>query len=118
NYIDDFVEGVVRISAKVPRPDPGWDSNNPNSATSYAPYKLYNIGNNNPVELMRYIEVLEECLGKKAKKNLLPIQAGDVAATYADVDDLMADVGFKPDTSIEEGIEKFVKWYKEYFKIR
>jgi UDP-glucuronate 4-epimerase len=117
-YIDDIVEGVFRVSIRVPGSDPHWDGDNPNSATSYAPYRLYNIGNNNPVELMRFIEVLEGYLGRKAKKNLLPIQPGDVAATYADVDDLIADVGFKPDTSIEVGIERFVRWYKEYHKIR
>jgi UDP-glucuronate 4-epimerase len=116
-YIDDIVEGVVRVSENVPKPDPRWDGDNPNAATSYAPYRLYNIGNNNPVELMRFIEVLEDFLGKKARKNLLPIQAGDVEATYADIDDLMADVGFKPDTSIEVGIERFVRWYKEHYRM-
>jgi len=115
-YIDDIVEGVVRVMDKVPAPNPAWSGDKPDSATSYAPYKLYNIGNNNPVELMHYIEVLEACLGKKAEKNLLPMQAGDVPATYADVDDLIKDVGFKPSTSIEEGIRKFVDWYREYYK--
>ncbi len=114
-YIDDIVEGVIRVSDKVPEPNPDWNGDNPDSATSYAPYKLYNIGNNNPVELMKFIEVLEDCLGKKANKNLLPIQPGDVPETYADVDDLVNDVGFKPATSIEEGINKFVEWYKEYY---
>jgi UDP-glucuronate 4-epimerase len=116
-YIDDIVEGVIRVMDRVAAPDPDWSGHEPDSATSYAPYKLYNIGNNNPVELMHYIEVLEQCLGKKAEKNLLPIQAGDVPATYADVDDLIKDVGFKPSTSIEEGIKKFVSWYREYYKI-
>jgi UDP-glucuronate 4-epimerase len=116
-YIDDIVEGVVRVMDRVAAPNPDWSGDEPDSATSYAPYKLYNIGNNDPVELMRYIEVLEQCLGKKAEKNLLPIQAGDVPATYADVDDLINDVGFKPATTIEEGIKKFVEWYKEYYKI-
>jgi UDP-glucuronate 4-epimerase len=102
---------------RVPAPNPAWSGDEPDSATSYAPYKLYNIGNNNPVELMHYIEVLEACLGKKAEKNLLPIQAGDVPATYADVDELIKDVGFKPSTSIEEGIKKFVDWYREYYKV-
>jgi UDP-glucuronate 4-epimerase len=101
---------------RVAAPNPGWSGDEPDSATSYAPYKLYNIGNNNPVELMHYIEVLEQCLGKKAEKNLLPIQAGDVPATYADVDDLIRDVGFKPSTTIEEGIQKFVEWYRGYYK--
>ena len=114
-YIDDIVEGVVRLIDKVPEPDPDWNGDNPDSATSYAPYRIYNIGNNNPVELMKFIEVLEDYLGKKAKKNLLPIQPGDVPETYADVDDLAEDVGFKPATPIEEGIKKFVEWYREYY---
>ena len=114
-YIDDIVEGVVRLIDKVPEPDPDWNGDNPDSATSYAPYRIYNIGNNNPVELMKFIEVLEDCLGKKAKKNLLPIQPGDVPETYAEVDDLAEDVGFKPATPIEEGIKKFVEWYREYY---
>jgi UDP-glucuronate 4-epimerase len=117
-YIDDIVEGVVRVIDKIPRPNPVWSGNDPDSATSYAPYRLYNIGNNNPVELMKFIEVLEDCLGTKAEKNLLPIQAGDVPATYAAVDDLIHDVGFKPATSIEAGIKKFVEWYREYYKDR
>ncbi len=116
-YIDDIVEGVIRVIERVPAPDPDWSGDRPDPSSSYAPYKIYNIGNNNPVELMRFIEVLEDSLGKKAEKNLLPIQAGDVPATYADVDDLIKDVGFKPSTSIEEGINKFVQWYKEYYKI-
>ena len=114
-YVDDIVEGVVRVIDKIPEPDSNWNGNNPDSATSYAPYKLYNIGNNNPVELMRFIEVLEDCLGRKAKRNLMPIQPGDVPATYADVDDLIKDVGFKPETSIEDGIKSFVEWYREYY---
>lgn len=114
-YIDDIVEGVVRVMNKAPTPNPNWSGDKPDPATSYAPYKVYNIGNNNPVELLKFIEVLEECLGKKAVKNLLPIQTGDVPATYADVDDLISDVGFKPSTSIEQGIEKFVKWYQTYY---
>ena len=114
-YIDDIVEGVVRLIHKVPGPDKCWNGDAPDSATSYAPYRIYNIGNNNPVELMKFIGVLEDCLGRKAEKNLLPIQPGDVPATYADVDDLVSDVGFKPSTSIEEGIKKFVEWYLEYY---
>lgn len=117
-YIDDIIEGVVRVMDKVPEADPRWTGDNPDPSTSYAPYKLYNIGNNNPVELMHFIEALEDRLGKKAEKNLLPIQPGDVPATYADVDDLVRDVGFKPSTSVEEGIEKFVEWYKEYYEIQ
>ena len=116
-YIDDIVEGVVRVIERIPGPDPLWSGNAPDAATSYAPYKLYNIGNNNPVELMQFIETLERCLGKKAEKNLLPIQAGDVPSTYADIDDLMKDVGFKPETPLEEGIRKFVEWYKGYYKV-
>ncbi|MDZ4384688.1 MAG: NAD-dependent epimerase, partial [Nitrospirota bacterium] len=108
-YIDDIVEGVVRVADKVAEADPGWTGDLPDPGTSPAPYRIYNIGNNNPVELMRFIEVLEEVLGKKAKKNLLPIQPGDVPATYADVDDLMRDVGFKPSIPIEEGIRRFVE---------
>lgn len=115
-YIDDIVKGVVMVMDKTPRPDPDWNGSAPNPSTSYAPYKLYNIGNNNTVELLRFIEVLEDCLGKKAIKNFLPMQDGDVHATYADVDDLIKDVGFKPTTHIEDGLEKFVKWYKDYYK--
>lgn len=114
-YIDDIIEGVVRVMDKIPVPDPAWDGDCPDPATSYAPYKLYNIGNNNPVELMRFIEALEDCLGKKAEKNLLPLQPGDVPATYADIGDLTRDVGFKPSTPIEEGIKRFVEWYREYY---
>ncbi|MFH1449304.1 MAG: NAD-dependent epimerase [bacterium] len=115
-YIDDIIEGVVRVLDKIPQPNPVWSSDVPDPSSSYAPYKIYNIGNNNPVELRCFIETLEDCLGKKAEKNLLPIQAGDVPATYADIDDLMRDVGFKPTTSIKEGIKRFVEWYKEYYK--
>lgn len=116
-FIDDIVEGVVRVLDRVPQGDAAWSGESPDPGTSYAPYKVYNIGNNDPVELLRFIEVLETALGKKAHKNLLPIQAGDVPATYADVDDLMADVGFKPGTSIEEGIGRFVAWYREYYRV-
>lgn len=116
-YIDDIVEGVVRVTDKTPEPNAQWSGDNPDSASSYAPYRLYNIGNNNPVELMRFIEVVEACLGKKAEKNFLPMQKGDVHATYADIDDLVADVGFKPSTPIEKGIEEFVTWYRMYYDI-
>ncbi|MDA8431420.1 MAG: NAD-dependent epimerase [Nitrospiraceae bacterium] len=115
-YIDDIIEAVARVIGRIPASDPSWRGDAPDSATSYAPYRLYNIGNNSPVELLQFIGVLEECIGKKAEKNMLPIQAGDVPATYADVDDLMRDVGFKPSTSIETGLERFVGWYKEYYK--
>jgi UDP-glucuronate 4-epimerase len=114
-YIDDVVEGVVRTLDRPARPDPAWSGEAPNSATSSAPYRLYNIGNHQPVELLRFIEILERALGKTAKKNFLPIQAGDVPATYADVQDLIDDVGFKPDTPLEEGIRKFVEWYRSYY---
>ena len=114
-YIDDIVEGVIRVLDNVAAPNPDWSGDNPDSATSYAPYRLYNIGNNNPVELMHYIKVLEDCLGKKAEMNLLPLQNGDVPATYANVDDLIKDVGFKPETSVEDGIARFVEWYKEFY---
>ena len=117
-YIDDIVEGVYRVIDRVPAPDTTWDSNDPDPSTSNCPYQLYNIGNNNKVDLMRYIEVLEDCLGKKAEKNFLPMQLGDVPATYADVTDLEKDVGFKPDTAIEEGIKRFVEWYKEYYQVK
>jgi UDP-glucuronate 4-epimerase len=116
-YINDIVEGVARVTDNVAATNPLWTGGQPDPGTSYAPYRIYNIGNNNPVELLRFIEVLEERLGKKAEKNLLPIQAGDVPATYADVDDLMRDVGFKPATSIEEGIGRFVEWYREYYRL-
>jgi UDP-glucuronate 4-epimerase len=116
-YIDDIVEGVVRVIDRIPGPNPEWSGDMPDPSISYAPYRLYNIGNNNPVELMHFIEVLEACLGKKAVKNFLPIQAGDVPATYADVDDLVRDVDFKPSTTIEGGIKKFVQWYREYYKV-
>jgi UDP-glucuronate 4-epimerase len=114
-YIDDIVEGVVRTIDRIAEPNPNWSGDSPDPGTSRAPYRIYNIGNNNPVELMRFIEVLEDALGKKAVKNLLPMQPGDVPATYADVDDLMMDVGFKPSTSIEEGIKRFVEWYRGYY---
>jgi UDP-glucuronate 4-epimerase len=114
-YIDDVVEGIVRLLDRVPQLDPTWSGQSPTPETSFAPYKIYNIGNHQPVELMRLIEVLEEVLGQKAKKNLLPMQPGDVSATYADVDDLMRDVGFKPSTPIEVGVQEFVSWYRSYF---
>jgi UDP-glucuronate 4-epimerase len=116
-YIDDIVEGVIRVLDRVPEPNPEWSGDNPDSATSNAPYRLYNIGNNRPVELMRYIEVLENCLGRKAEKNLLPLQSGDVPDTYADVADLVTDVGYMPNTSIEEGIANFVDWYRDYYRL-
>ena len=116
-YIDDIIEGVVRVTMNTAAPNPDWDPMNPDPATSSAPYRIYNIGNNHSEELSRYIEVLEKELGKKAQWNLLPMQAGDVPATEADVDDLVRDVGFKPATSIESGIARFVAWYREYYKM-
>ena len=116
-YIDDIVEGVIRVIDNIPQPNPSWSSDAPDPGTSKAPYKIYNIGNNQPVELMHFIEVLEDCLGKKAEKNMLPIQPGDVPSTYADVEDLMRDVGFRPDTSIEVGIKRFVTWYRNYYNL-
>ncbi|MFZ2905741.1 MAG: NAD-dependent epimerase [Cyclobacteriaceae bacterium] len=115
-YIDDIVEGITRLVPKVPTGNKSWNGTTPDAATSFAPYKLFNIGNNKPVELMRFIEVIEEKLGKKAIKNLMPLQTGDVPETFADVDDLMQEVGFKPSTSIEDGIGKFIEWYKDYYK--
>ncbi len=115
-YIDDIVEGLIRVIVNIPAPDKGWNHDNPDPATSSAPYRMYNIGNNNPVELMKFIGVLEDCLGRKAEKNLLPMQPGDVPETYADVDDLVNAVGFKPSTPIEEGIKKFVEWYLGYYR--
>ena len=116
-YIDDIVEGVIRVIDRIPEPNPDWTGDAPDSASSKAPYRLYNIGNNQPVELMHYIEVLENCLGKKAEKNLLPLQPGDVPDTYADVEDLVRDVDYKPDTSVEDGIARFVEWYRDYHKV-
>jgi len=116
-YIDDIVEGVVRIMERIPETNPGWDGKAPDPGTSFAPYRIYNIGNNSPVGLMEFISTIEKCLGKEAKKNFLPMQPGDVPATYADIDDLMKTVGFRPSTPIEEGIRKFVDWYKKYYRI-
>jgi len=116
-YVDDIVQGVVRVMDNVPRPNPNWDAVAADPGSSSAPYKIYNIGNHHPEELMHFIEVIEECVGKKAIKNMLPMQPGDVPATCADVDDLMRDVGFAPATPIEEGIRKFVDWYRWYYKV-
>jgi UDP-glucuronate 4-epimerase len=115
-YIDDIIEGVVRVLDKIPGPDPDWKGEAPDPGTSPSPYRLFNIGNNNPVELMDFIEAIERALGKNAVKEFLPLQLGDVPATYADVDDLIEVVGFKPETSIFKGIEKFIEWYLDYYK--
>jgi UDP-glucuronate 4-epimerase len=114
-YIDDIIEGVVRVMGRLPQPNSAWQGDNPDPGTSYTPYKLYNIGNNNPVELLEFIEVIENALQRKAKKDFLALQAGDVVATYADVDDLTADVGFKPQTPITSGIQHFIEWYRQYY---
>jgi UDP-glucuronate 4-epimerase len=116
-YIDDIVEGIVLVMERIPNGDQGWSGERPDPASSYAPYEIFNIGNNEPVELMTFIECLEKHLGKTAQKNMLPMQAGDVPVTYADVDELVKCVGFKPSTSIDEGIGKFVAWYKEYYQV-
>jgi UDP-glucuronate 4-epimerase len=116
-YIDDIIEGVYRIIHRVPEPNKAWNGNDPDPATSYCPYRIYNIGNNQKVDLLHFIEVLEQCLGKQANKNFLPMQPGDVPLTYADVDDLISAIGYKPSTPIEEGLKHFVAWYKEYYNI-
>ena len=116
-YIDDIVEGVIRTLDRVPEPDPAYDPLQPNSATSSAPYRVYNIGNSHPVQLSHYIEVLEDCLGRKAEKNLLPLQPGDVPDTSAEVTELMDDTGYRPDTPVEEGVKRFVEWYRGYYGV-
>ncbi len=116
-YVDDIVEGVIRTLDNVAKPNEEWSGMKPDPATSLAPYRIYNIGSNKPIELMRYIEILEQCLGIESEKNYLPMQAGDVPATFADVEALENDVGYSPTTSVEQGIENFVKWYKEYYGV-
>ena len=115
-YVDDIAGGVIAALDHVAAPNPDWDGDNPDPATSRAPYRLYNIGNNRPVELMRYIEVLENCLGRKAEKNLLPLQLGDVPDTWADAEDLVREVGYRPATPVEVGVAKFVEWYLDYYR--
>jgi UDP-glucuronate 4-epimerase len=117
-YVGDIVEGVVSALDHVAEPNAKWDGDRPDPATSKAPYRIYNIGNQQPVELMRYIEVLEDCLGRKAEKNLLPMQQGDVPDTWADVEDLVADVGYRPGTPIEQGVRSFVDWYLDYYQVK
>jgi UDP-glucuronate 4-epimerase len=117
-YVGDIVHGVVRSMDHVAEPDPDWNSDDPDPATSSAPYRIYNIGNNEPVELMKYIEVLEQCLGREAEKNMLPMQPGDVPDTYADSQVLVDAVGYKPSTSVEEGIARFVDWYVDYYNVK
>lgn len=116
-FVDDIAEGVVRAMDRIAAPNPDWSGDNPDPATSSAPFRLYNIGNNSPVELSRYIEVLEDCLGRKAERNLLPLQAGDVPDTFADVEDLVRDVGYRPATPVEVGVRKFVDWYRDYYQV-
>lgn len=114
-YIDDIVEGVIRVLDKPAQPNSDWSGDNPDSATSYAPWRIYNIGNNNPVELKDYIAALENALGKESKKELLPLQPGDVPDTYADVADLVRDFDYKPETTLDNGMKNFVKWFKSYY---
>lgn len=116
-YVDDIVEGVFRVLTRIPAPNPQWRGDHPDPASSYAPYALYNIGNNNPVELLHFIGAIEAALGRPAVMDLQPMQPGDVPATYADIDDLMQAVGFKPQTPIELGIRKFIDWYTDYYHI-
>ncbi|WP_027183803.1 NAD-dependent epimerase [Desulfovibrio inopinatus] len=116
-YIDDIVEGIIRVLAQPAQPNPNWDASHPDPSTSPAPYRLYNIGNHNTVELGHFIEVIESCLGMKAQKNYLPIQPGDVEATYANVDALIENVGFSPSTPLEKGIQAFVDWYRDYYGV-
>jgi UDP-glucuronate 4-epimerase len=113
--VGDIAEGVVRAVDRPASPNAQWSGDEPDPGTSKAPYRLYNIGNNAPVELLKYIEMVEQCLGKKAQKNLLPMQAGDVPDTFADVEDLVRDVGYKPATPVDEGVRRFVEWYVEYY---
>lgn len=115
-YVDDIVEGVTRVLEHPAQPDPVFDRHAPDPASSDAPYRLYNIGNNEPVELMTFIETMESALNKKAVKNMLPMQDGDVVATYADIDDLREDFGFTPGTTLDEGVTRFVKWFKDYYR--
>jgi UDP-glucuronate 4-epimerase len=116
-YVDDIVESVVRLVDRIPQPDPEWTGDRPDPGSSKAPYRIYNIGNNRPEKLLRLIAILEECLGRKAFKQLLPMQPGDVPATYADVDQLARDVDFAPSTPLEIGVDRFVRWYRGYYGI-
>ncbi|MEM7081330.1 MAG: NAD-dependent epimerase [Pseudomonadota bacterium] len=116
-YVDDIAEGVIRASDRAAEPSANWDSDHPDPSCSSVPYRIYNIGNNQPVELMKYVSVLEDCLGKKAEINYLPLQAGDVPETFADVSELITDVGYKPDTSVEVGVANFVKWFRAYYNV-
>jgi UDP-glucuronate 4-epimerase len=117
-YVEDIAEGVVRASDRVPGPNAAWNSADPDPASSSAPYRLYNIGSNRPIQLLRYVEVLEDCLGRKAERVMKPLQLGDVPDTFADVRELIADVGYKPDTPVEVGVRNFVEWFKDYYGYR
>jgi UDP-glucuronate 4-epimerase len=116
-YIDDIVEGTARVIDSPPEADAAWDRLNPDPGTSYAPYRIYNIGNDRSIRLMDFIEAIEECLGKKARKNLMEMQPGDVPASRADIDNLARDFGFRPSTPLKEGIARFIAWYREYYKV-
>ena len=115
-YVDDIVEGIFKILNKPAEPNKEWESSRPDPGTSFAPWRVYNIGNSKPVELMEYINAVEKALNKKAILNMLPLQPGDVIETYADVEDLIQNFGYKPSTSIEEGVENFINWYINYYK--
>lgn len=116
-YIDDIVEGVVRIMARLPGPNPSWSGDRPDPGSSYAPYRIYNIGNHQPVELLEFIRIIEEALGREARKEFMDMQPGDVPATYADIEDLTRDVGFSPGTPLEVGIPRFIEWYRSYYEV-
>jgi len=115
-FVDDIAQGVVHAADRIATANAAWDGDDPDPGTSKAPYRLYNIGNNQPVELMRYIECIEQALGRKAQKNLLPLQLGDVPDTFSDIDDLVRDVGYRPATPVDVGVERFVRWYVDYYK--
>jgi UDP-glucuronate 4-epimerase len=116
-YIDDVVEAVVRLIGRAPAGNPNWSGESPDPGSSTSPWRVYNIGNNNPVELLEVVRLLEEIIGKKAERELLPMQPGDVPVTYADVDDLTRDIGFRPSTAIADGITRFVEWYRTYHRL-
>jgi UDP-glucuronate 4-epimerase len=116
-YVDDIVDAMIPLMDRIPQANPDWDSNHPDPSTSSAPYRIYNIGNNQPTELSYFIEVLQKAIGKKADLRYLPMQPGDVLSTYADVDSLAEAVGFKPRTQIEDGIAQFVAWYRQYYNV-
>jgi len=117
-YIDDIVEGIVKLINHIPRPDSSWSGLMPDPSASPSPFKIYNIGNNNPVELLYFINILEKEAGREVKKNFLPLQPGDVVETFADIDELVKDINFTPSTSVEKGLKLFVEWYKDFYNIR